>query len=510
MGVYHSRTEVGITRITGLLSLELPYLPRISPAGFPWFPSLDRRSPVTVQPIAKQYPGSSNRLTVDPGTSCLVIKKSEQDIKGSSFLKPAVPPTHTDRILTGLMSFELHVWGPAWGLDSIDAECLAAIGALRSSLPANDWSLIASNDTSLSPDHTLPALFHNDTWTSGYTNIISYLICHNTSCAESLADNDLTPQQAADLLAYSSYLSTRGSGLVALSLYASPNAWVEVTRPAYSTLLPFPLTWTIPTAIRAAAIEKAENLGMGYIAAEAEAEEAAARDGRAETTSTGFLRLRQQLGPRKSMQPEQTAAIRFQHLADDFFGTLDNLRGAEKYLLGTSRPSSLDFLAYGYLALMRVQTPYPILPRALIANDRPSMKFLQTMEAEAQNYVLPRQESKPRGFPKTMGTFADGAVESIAGAGESWRRWRRGGIKSEEGGKVQSPAQILVAVGGVVVGLVAVGVAVLFRGLAPFGATTHRFEAPKEEKGLYRFGDVGAMLDALPVFEQRPAPSPPV
>ncbi|KAI0422714.1 Tom37 C-terminal domain-containing protein [Xylaria grammica] len=398
------------------------------------------------------------------------------------------------------MSFQLHVWGPAFGLESIDAECLAAIAAFRHIFHHDDWSLIASNDTSLNPDHTLPALFHDDTWTSGYTNIISYLIHHSTSYVKSLVDNDLTPQQEADLLAYSSYLSTRGSALVALSLYASPNAWVELTRPAYSALLPFPLTWTIPTAIRAAAVEKADYLGMGFLAAEAEADEAAAKSG-AETTSTGFLRLRQQLGPRKSMQPEQTAAIRFEQLADDFFTTLDDLRGSRRYLLGTPSPSSLDFLTYGYLALMRVQTPYPILARSLRAKSRPTMQFLQMMESESQGYVLPRQESSPRGLPRTMCVFADGAIESIAGAGESWRRWRRGGIKSDEGEEVQDSGQPLAAIGSAVVGLAVVGAAVFLRGLSPFGASTHRFEAPKQETGLYRFGEVGAMLDVLPIFE---------
>ncbi|KAI3324526.1 hypothetical protein HD806DRAFT_48138 [Xylariaceae sp. AK1471] len=407
------------------------------------------------------------------------------------------------------MAFELHVWGPAFGLDSIDAECLAAITAFRHTLANEDWSLIASNDTSVSPDHTLPTLFHDGTWISGYMNIISYLRHQVTSSAKPLADNDLTPQQEADLLAYSSYLTTRGSGLVALSLYASPNAWVELTRPAYSTLLPFPLTWTIPTAIRAAAIEKAEHLGMGYLAAEAEADEAADKNA-TETTSTGFLRLRQQLGPRKSMQPEQTAAIRFQQLADDFFTTLDDLRSSRRYLLGTPNPSSLDYLAYGYLALMRVQTPYPILAHSLMANSRPSMQFLQAMEAESRKYVLPRQESKPRGLPKTVGIFADGAIESIAGAGENWKRWRRGGIKPYEEEEVRDPAQILLAIGGVITGLAAVGAAVLFRGLSPFGASTHRFEPPKEEKGLYRFGEIGAMLDSLPIFEQAPNASSPV
>ncbi|KAJ3567390.1 hypothetical protein NPX13_g6781 [Xylaria arbuscula] len=245
---------------------------------------------------------------------------------------------------------------------------------------------------------------------------------------------------------------------------------------------------------------------MGYIAAEAEADEAASQ-GAAETTSTGFLRLRQRLGPRKSLQPEQTAAIRFQQLADDFFTTLDDLRGSGSYLLGTSSPSSLDFLTYGYLQLMQVQTPFPILARSLAANSSPSMQFLQTMKSQSQDYVLPRKEPEPLGLPRTMFVFADGAIESIAGAGESWRRWRRGGIKTDEGEQTQGSTQALVAVGGVVVGLAAAGAAVILRGISPFGAATHRFEAPKEEKGLHRFGEIGAMLDVLPIFDQPPTPS---
>ncbi|KAI1827512.1 Tom37 C-terminal domain-containing protein [Xylaria intraflava] len=398
------------------------------------------------------------------------------------------------------MAFQLHVWGPAFGLDSIDAECLAAIAAFRHIFVSDGWSLIASNDTSLSPDHILPALFHDGTWTSGYMNIISYLRHNLTSYAKPLADidGDLTPQRRADALAYSSYLTTRGAGLVALSLYASPNAWVELTRPAYSALLPFPLTWTIPTAIRAAAVEMAENLGMGYIATETEADEAASQ-GSAETTSTGFLRLRQRLGPGRSMQPEQKAAIRFQQLAAEFFTTLDEMRGSRKYMLGTARPSSLDFLAYGYLALMRVQTPYPILASYLETNSRPSLRFLQMMEKQSRSYVLPRQDPQPRGMPRTISIFADGAIESIAGVGESWRRWRRGGVKHEKE-SVQDSAQILLAIGGAVAGLAAVCTAALSHGLPQFGAATHRFEKPKEGKDLYRLGEIGAILDGLPDF----------
>ncbi|KAJ8131507.1 hypothetical protein O1611_g2119 [Lasiodiplodia mahajangana] len=195
----------------------------------------------------------------------------------------------------------------------------------------------------------------------------------------------------------------------------------------------------------------------------------------------------------------------------DFFTTLDDLRGSRQCLLGTHDFSSLDFLAYGYLALMRVQTPYPILARSLMANGRPSARFLQMIEAESQGYVLPWQEPQPRGLPRTVGMFADGAVENIAGAGESWRRWRRGGIKSDEEEGPRNPSGMLLAVGGAVAGLAAaVGTAVLFRGLMPFGASTHYFEAPKEERGLYRFGEIGAMLDGLPIFEQPSTASAPV
>ncbi|KAI1818221.1 hypothetical protein GGS20DRAFT_529014 [Poronia punctata] len=404
------------------------------------------------------------------------------------------------------MALELHVWGPAFGLESIDAECLAAITAFRHTLSRDDWTLVADNDTSISPDNCLPALFHSGACTSGYRNIISYLGKHARSSGQPLADDDLTPQQEADVLAYSAYLGTRGSGLVALSLYASPNAWVELTRPAYSTLLPFPLTWTIPTAIRAAAVEKAEHLGMGYLAAEAEADEAAAKVA-TETTPTGFMRIREKLGPRKSMQPEQTAAIRFQQLADDFFTTLDDLRGSKTYLLGTDEPSSLDFLAYGYLALMNVRTPYPILANSLVADGRNSMQFLQMMEKKTREYPILPQQIRPRGLPKTMAQFADGAVENLAGVGESWKRWRHGGIKPSEGEQVDNTAQVLLAVGGAITGLAAVGAALLFRALPPFGAPTHAFEPANDRKGLHRYGEIGAMLDSLPIFGQA-APSP--
>ena len=52
------------------------------------------------------------------------------------------------------MVLELHVWGPAFSLPSIEPECLAAIAYLRLLVPQDEWVLIASCDDTLSPTST--------------------------------------------------------------------------------------------------------------------------------------------------------------------------------------------------------------------------------------------------------------------------------------------------------------------------------------------------------------------
>ena len=84
---------------------------------------------------------------------------------------------------------------------------------------------------------------------------------------------------------------------------------------------------------------------------------------------------------------------------------------------------------------------------------------------------------------------------------ESWRRWRRGGVKALDGAQ-QSPdsSQLALGVAGALFSVAAVAGGVLFRSLQPFGAPTHHFEVPKAPKtGLSQFGDLGAMLGDLPM-----------
>ncbi|KAI1459947.1 outer mitochondrial membrane transport complex protein-domain-containing protein [Annulohypoxylon moriforme] len=400
------------------------------------------------------------------------------------------------------MTLELHVWGPAFGLDSIDPECLAAITCFRCSIPREDWTLIASNDAAISPDYRLPALNHEGIWTSGYTEIISYL----TSQGILHIDDDLTPLQKADALACASFLATRGAALVAMSLYVSPRAWADLTRPAYSSLLPFPLTWTVPPSIRTAAIEKVENLGFGSLAADAVDAEISPADGPAVTTSTGFLKLHNRRGPSEVMQPENKAAIRFQHFAESFFETLVQMRGDNAFFLrdGDGGPASIDYLVFGYLRLMRVGTPHPTLRNALEGSFGSLEGFekmiLGSFDAQA-DHGLPLRDPVPRGVAGLIGRFAEGVVESVPGVGASLGRWWKGGLRGDGDDDVrESVSRVVIAAAGAVVGVAALGAVALVKALGPLGDSTHRFEA-RERKGLGQFGEIGALLNGLPSWE---------
>lgn len=49
------------------------------------------------------------------------------------------------------MVLQLHVWGPAFSLPSIEAQCLATIAFCSLVLPKGAWELVASSDPTVSP-----------------------------------------------------------------------------------------------------------------------------------------------------------------------------------------------------------------------------------------------------------------------------------------------------------------------------------------------------------------------
>jgi hypothetical protein len=58
------------------------------------------------------------------------------------------------------MVLELHTWGPAFGLPSIEPECIATIAYCQRVIPKGLWSLVADYDNTVGATSTLqdPAL----------------------------------------------------------------------------------------------------------------------------------------------------------------------------------------------------------------------------------------------------------------------------------------------------------------------------------------------------------------
>jgi hypothetical protein len=47
------------------------------------------------------------------------------------------------------MVLELHVWGPAFGLPSIEPECIATIAYCQRVIPKGEWTLVAEHNPTI-------------------------------------------------------------------------------------------------------------------------------------------------------------------------------------------------------------------------------------------------------------------------------------------------------------------------------------------------------------------------
>lgn len=53
------------------------------------------------------------------------------------------------------MVLELHVWGPAFGLPSIEPECIATVAYCQRVIPKGDWTLVAEHDPTVGATGTV-------------------------------------------------------------------------------------------------------------------------------------------------------------------------------------------------------------------------------------------------------------------------------------------------------------------------------------------------------------------
>ncbi|KAA8647374.1 hypothetical protein EYZ11_008551 [Aspergillus tanneri] len=259
------------------------------------------------------------------------------------------------------MVLELHVWGPAFTLPSIEAQCLATIAYFSLVVPRDAWVLVASSDPTVSPTNELPALKHGTTWVSRFRNIVDYL--RQYSNGEWDLDDGLNGLEKADNIAFSSFVESRGQSLVDLSLYVTSQNYYNTTSPAYGAILQWPNQWILPPKLHTAAKARTEHLGLSSLDLQA-IEEQRQRDHSAAVAAgqvpPTFIRRPRDTVSSLLGKTAQQNQFKLEALTAEFFEPLEEILGAKTYLLAGYAASSLDCLALGYLALALV----PDLPHS--------------------------------------------------------------------------------------------------------------------------------------------------
>lgn len=115
------------------------------------------------------------------------------------------------------MVLELHIWGPGFGLPSIDAQCLSTVAYFIHCLRPAEWRLIPSSDPSACPpskhpaylwdranaktqvSDELPALRVDSTWICGFQKIVDFIREYSSGRWD--LDQQLNNQQRADCVA---------------------------------------------------------------------------------------------------------------------------------------------------------------------------------------------------------------------------------------------------------------------------------------------------------------------
>lgn len=370
---------------------------------------------------------------------------------------------------------------------------------------------------------SLPALHEpgSGVWTPGFTSITARLRALRPDGDWDL-DKTLDLTQRADAAAYASFLRSDAAPLVALSLYVSSANWAGTTRPAYGTgILPFPLTWSEPLAVRGRMCELADHLGLSDLNVDDDGTQTQQASSTATGEATeGFLKVPERLKPlrrgvKAALSPEQTALFRLEAAANDCLAVLSDLKTAAEVEGAGDRsffssPSSttttsLDCLAFGYLALMLApDVPRPWL-RDLIRRRHESLAVFVDATREGvfggDPFEVPHCFSRdvfstlPWADPSSPGSEAQpwALTRFVRGVAASSvpRGWTiRDAETTSKSASSGSASSALAALGSgaAVVGIL--GSALLYRHMPPLGAAMYRWEMPRRRA----FGAAGALF----------------
>ncbi|VBB71476.1 Putative protein of unknown function [Podospora comata] len=405
------------------------------------------------------------------------------------------------------MALQLYVWGPAFGLPSIDAECIAAIAYLAQTTSKADYQLIQSSPSAV-PTHHLPALHDPSTrtWISGYTSILRHLQTHPQPSFHDATFPPPTPTIQADSKAYTTFLSANATPLIALYLYVSSANWAASTRPAYSKILPMPLPWTEPAQLRQTMSARAEHLGMSSLDTDVETEKeeqeaAAARRAGWISIPASLTRGPSTVG--EVMTPEEKRRIKLEGLAKDVLDVIGEVEWA-KLTIG-ARCAVL-----GWVSLMIVDEGVPRRWLAEVTRQKYT-RLVEFVEDCARETFGPG----PRGWEslpwvdegteahglglKLYQRLGHGVMYEVPWIGEVWRRWwaekRRRQVLEYKGVK-QGPSRDRLVFAGLGITALTMGAAIWYWQTLPrFGALVQRWDQPVLAVG--GLGAAGAFLSSM-------------
>lgn len=322
------------------------------------------------------------------------------------------------------MVLELHVWGPAFELPSLDAQCLAAICYLRLILQRDEWVLVPSSSPRVSPLGEFPALRDGDVWIAGYANVVEYL--RDVSDGAWDLNRELSSRQQADCTALTAFIISRGQPLLDLCLYVSSDNYHNCTRSALGAILTWPNSWTIPHRLREQAKKRSEHLGLSSLDVDTAQEEEEKKENAGLTAQIPkSLRKPKQTITSLLGRNQQKNRFRLDAVTEDFFEPLRDMLGQKKWLLA-DHASSADCLAIGYFALMRApQLQHGWLGESLRTKHTRLDEWVQRQATEAFGTImegssdLPWQVPAPRTFPQVCHEVLEQCVGSLPAVGTS-------------------------------------------------------------------------------------------
>lgn len=146
---------------------------------------------------------------------------------------------------------EMDCWKGDWGLPSVDRDCLKVMAfAQFAGAPIKIhhnrklWRNISGH---------YPIFYHNGTVLRSADDIINHLKQKQFD-----PDTELTDQQRADILAYSSLLEERLLPALQYTWWVDAKNYTELSRPWYARAIQFPLNYFIPGQLQRSAESKLE------------------------------------------------------------------------------------------------------------------------------------------------------------------------------------------------------------------------------------------------------------